>query len=872
MSALSKLEKLMYTIGIVDKATGPVNKIMDKINQLSTQTASAQDQMMGGFMGAAGGALMLVGSLNPAIAANQALGEVSSLGVASSSLEQLNQTAINFTAQYGGNAADVISASYDIQSSIAGLTGQELSAFTHASAVMAKGTKSDASTATNYLGTMYGIYQKNATEMGKSQWVEQLAGQTATAVRMFKTNGDEMSGAFTSLGASAQSHGIDMAESMAIMGQLQATMSGSEAGTKYKAFLSGIGSAQKALGLQLTDTQGKLLPMADVLEKLQGKFGDIDTVAKSDALKKAFGSDEATALIKLLLPQLGQLKGNIAELNNQTGMQTATDMANAQTDAWLRLSGGFNAAATAMGQAVLPIIEPVVDMLASMLRGVLWLTQEFPTLTGVLAAAAVGVVGLMVAFNTMNMIVGMYRFALIGAGVATNGVAISTRLWQFGLMALRVVGFLANIAAMGAYLAIIGLYRGVILAAQVSTKLWQLGLVALRVGGFLANIAAIGAYIGVMGLYRGAMLAAQGVTWLFNTALLANPIGLVIAGVVALVAAVAGLIFYWDAIVAAFKDSTWGQALIGIFDSVMSVFSGLIDNVKWVLEALGLMDGKEMTINSKVEEVTKTAVPISTENTLSTKLSSTALNEHQVFNADALAANNLANMNTQVYQVSGIAPMAANQVLNTEAFATNNLANTNMRFNQVNGFEPVAANQALNAEAFATNNLANTNMRFNQVSGFEPVAANQALNTEAFVANNLANTNTRLNQVSSFAPVATNQALSTEAYTTNNLANTQFNQVSGLSPVAASLVESQTFNETTAHSERIQQYQENNQQLAKVSRPRIQRTQYFQQSKQHTNNNSNSNADNSKRVYIDNVVMKSDNLDHDFEQLMELAG
>jgi len=263
------------------------------------------------------------------------------------------------------------------------------------------------------------------------------------------------------------------------------------------------------------------------------------------------------------------------------------------------------------------------------------------------------------------------------------------------------------------------------------------------------------------------MLAAQGVTWLFNTALLANPIGLVIAGVVALVAAVAGLIFYWDAIVAAFKDSSWGQVLIQIFDSVMSVFSALIDNVTWVLEALGLMDGKEMTINSKVEEVTKTAAPISAENTLSTKL-----------NTETLGSRHLSNMNTRINQANGFAPVAANQILSTEAYATNNLANT----------------------------------------------------------------------------------------------NTQFNQVGGLSPVAASLVESQTFNETSAHSARIQQYQENNQQLAKVSRPRIQRTQYFQQSRLDTKNNSNSSADNSKRVYIDNVVMKSDNLDHDFEQLMELAG
>lgn len=466
MSALSKLEKLMYSIGVVDKASAPVNKIMAKINQLSSQTAGAQDQMMRGFMGAAGGAMMLVGSLNPAIAANQALGEVSSLGVANSSLQQLNDTSINFTAKYGGNAAEVISASYDIQSSISGLNGNELSAFTNASAVMAKATKSDASTATNYLGTMYGIYQNTAADIGKANWVEQLAGQTATAVRMFKTNGNEMSSAFTSLGAGAQSHGIEMAESMAVLGQLQSTMSGSEAGTKYKAFLAGVGNAQKQLGVQLTDTQGKLLPMADVLETLKSKFGNIDTVAKSDALKKAFGSDEATGLIKLLLPQVAQLKSNINELNQQTGMQTATEMADAQTDAWMRLSGGFNAAATSLGQAVLPIIEPVVEVLASMLNGVLYLSQEFPMLTGIIAAMAVGVVTLMVAFSAIQIVMGLYKFAMIGAGLATNATMLFTKMYQVGLLALR----------------------GVLMVAQGAMWLFNAALMANPIGLVVAGV------------------------------------------------------------------------------------------------------------------------------------------------------------------------------------------------------------------------------------------------------------------------------------------------------------------------------------------------------------------------------------------------
>ncbi|MGC3834206.1 hypothetical protein ACPSKX_07960 [Moritella viscosa] len=167
------------------------------------------------------------------------------------------------------------------------------------------------------------------------------------------------------------------------------------------------------------------------------------------------------------------------------------------------------------------------------------------------------------------------------------------------------------------------------------------------------------------------MLAAQGVTWLFNTALLANPIGLVIAGVVALVAAVAGLIFYWDAIVAAFKDSTWGQGLIKIFDGVMLVFTALIDNVKWVLEALGLIDGKDMTMKAEVEEITKTAAPIPAD-----------LNASQLTNRD-------------ISHVTATLPVAANQAFNTGTFAAKNLISTHSNASQINSAASVSETKRL---------------------------------------------------------------------------------------------------------------------------------------------------------------------------------
>ena len=273
MSALSKLEKLMYSIGVVDKATGPVNKIMAKINQLSAQTAGAQDQMMRGFMGAAGGGIALSQSLAPAIDHVAALGEVQSLGVMQDGLDLLTKTSFEFSAQFGGNSAEFVRSAYNIQSAINGLTDADLSSFTKASNILATATKSDAETITNYMGTMYGVFEKTANKMGKGNWVKQITGQTATAVQMFKTTGSEMNSAFQALSGKATNKGINSAEQMTILGELQlVTKSGSVAGTQYAAFIDGIGKAQKALGLTLTTDNGDMLGVDVVLSRINEKL------------------------------------------------------------------------------------------------------------------------------------------------------------------------------------------------------------------------------------------------------------------------------------------------------------------------------------------------------------------------------------------------------------------------------------------------------------------------------------------------------------------------------------------------------------------------------------------------------------------------
>lgn len=425
----TKLEKLFYTIGLIDNVSGvPTNKILKNIDKMKSHAKNAFTGIAKGTAGLVGAGFGIKKLTDKAIDFNRALGEVDSLDVQSDAMKILARTALKQGPLYGQGAAEFIRASYDIQSAIAGLDGSELADFTKASSILAKATKSDAATITSFTGTMFGIFQNQAKEMGKSLWVEILAGQTATAVQMFKTTGSEMSAAFSGVGAAGTAHGINMAEQMAILGSLQATMKGAEAATKYKAFLGGVGKAQKALGLTFVDSQGKMLPMVDILNRIKGKFGEIDTVAESDLLQKAFGTKEAVSLIKQLMLNTDGLSDSIEKLNDVTGMGKALEMARKQTDVWMRLRGSLSSAAIMFGSVLLPVLEPVIQSLLSASVATMKWAEENPRLTRLIGMLTLGIFAGVAIISTFLIVSGLASFAMAGwsaAVVLFNGVLVA---------------------------------------------------------------------------------------------------------------------------------------------------------------------------------------------------------------------------------------------------------------------------------------------------------------------------------------------------------------------------------------------------------------------------------------------------------------
>lgn len=462
-------EPLRFTVGLVDQISKPLGNIQRQINDVTNTYRRGTHTMVAGATGMVGAGFALQRALMPAIEMDRALGEVKSLGVADGQLKALSKTAMKFSVEYGKSATEFVAASYDIKSAMGDLNGDELAGVTRSSAILAAATKADTATITNYMGTMYSVFKDQADRIGKDNWAQEIAGMTAKSVEMFKTTGKGMSDAFKGIGALGKTHGVAIQEQMAVLGMLQGSMSGSEAGTRYKAFINGVVKAQDKLGMSFTDSNGKMLPMFDIMSKLRNQFGDLDSL-EIDQIKQAFGSDEAVLLITDLIGKTGDLKSSIKELNEASNLNTAIKMAHSMTDQWERLEQGVFAVRTAFGAALLPSLLPVVSSLADGALEIIEWTEMFPNLTKYIGFGAMVILGAAAAGGAFTLMMGVGKQVMATYMLTMKLFAGVNFLLTKGLAALRMTMLAVNI----------------VMAANP---------IVLIVAGIMAAILAIGALI-----------------------------------------------------------------------------------------------------------------------------------------------------------------------------------------------------------------------------------------------------------------------------------------------------------------------------------------------------------------------------------------
>ncbi|WP_027721206.1 phage tail tape measure protein [Maridesulfovibrio zosterae] len=471
---MSKLEKLTFSVEVLTgRALTKLENVQKSLDSVTAKAKSAFRDVGYGKVSQSIKALV-----QPAMEFNSAMGDVKSLNVQDAAMDNLAKKSLINSVKYGESAKSFVLSAYQIQSSISGLKGSELANITNASQVLSISTKTDATAVNTYMGTMLSVFEKDAEAIGKIKFAEQVTGKTLAAVNMFRTSTKKMSSAFSVVGVAGQSAGVKVSEQLAVLGTLQKTLPGTDSGKKYKAFLDGIGSAQEKLGLKFTNSEGKLLPMVQIMDKLKSKFGETLSLAETDVLKKAFGSDDGAEVIKILMKDTGNLSAAITKLSGVTGMAQAKNTAMQRVDPFQRMVQGANALQIILGSLLAPAIDHLFNSIANVIEEIIEWAEAYPaaakwiSYAGVVVAGFIGILGALPIVTRLcaNVMMGWSKIISLWTGV-TKTAAFFTQAWRTAQLMFN-AAFLANPIAVVVGGIVLGI-AALIAFMPLITKLWD---------------------------------------------------------------------------------------------------------------------------------------------------------------------------------------------------------------------------------------------------------------------------------------------------------------------------------------------------------------------------------------------------------------
>ncbi|NEZ45122.1 phage tail tape measure protein [Paenibacillus alvei] len=569
--SLDSIFRLSVIVGMIDQLSGPMSRMNSSVDgsvsRLERVNQSFGSMTKVGLVMAGVGAQITNSVLAPVestFATRRALGELSSLGI--QDLNALETAAQNFSDQWAGTTkSDFLTAAYDIKSGVSSLSDEGVAQYTAMAGLTAKATKATIAEMTSLFATGYGIYKNFYADMSDFEFAEMFSAGISDSVRAFKTSGSGMAQSIQTLGASATTANVPLEEQLSILGMLQATMSGSEAGTKYKAFLASAAKAGKELELRFTDANNQLLSMPQILGLLRGKFGETMDAAEKMQLQKAFGTDEAVALIDLLYGKTGDLQNNILLLYDSLGKgkQVALGMANAinetEGEKYTRLTQRVQNLKEKIGNGLLPTYNELMSKGEQVLASIGKWIDENQELTKEISIVLVTIGLVLAAAGTLIGVIGGVGLVITKTIGYVKGFWSALRAIPSMLTTIRLMSMYAGDGMRAAFRGIGTVTKG----AVTGIKNVALGMVNMARQAIVTTVTAMPGLIASV--------------WSFTAALLANPVTWIVLGIVALIAILILLWQNWDVVVN-FLQNLWNDCVSGIaagFEWIGNLFSSL---------------------------------------------------------------------------------------------------------------------------------------------------------------------------------------------------------------------------------------------------------------------------------------------------------
>lgn len=424
---MESVYRLSVVLGMNDGLTSNLSSVTSSVTDSTKKLNDAFGtvQKAGAALTGVGAGIIGAGlaTVKSTFDTQDALGELSSLGV--TDLKAVESAAKSFSDTWAGTTkSDFITAAYDIKSGIASLTDEGVAQFTELAALTGKATKSTTEEMGSLFATGYGIYKSSYEDMSDLEFGEMFSAGISTAVKNYKTAGSEMASSISALGATATNNNVPLEEQLAILGQLQTTMSGSEAATKYKSFLNQAASAGEKLGLTFTDANNNLMSTPQILEQLKSKYGDTIDAVEKQQLKEAFGTDEAVAMIDLLYGDIDGLSGGIDSMADsmKRGTDVTQEMAeainNTPAQKFEVLKQQIHNNVEKLGNGLLPAVNNTMDKVSGLIqKGSEWISNNQETVQTIMnVAMKLGIV--LVVLGIVIGVVGTVGKAIMSAKTA----------------------------------------------------------------------------------------------------------------------------------------------------------------------------------------------------------------------------------------------------------------------------------------------------------------------------------------------------------------------------------------------------------------------------------------------------------------------
>jgi TP901 family phage tail tape measure protein len=253
----------------------------------------------------------------------------------------------------------------------------------------------------------------------------------------------------------AKSFGTSIEEVSAALAVLgNSGIKADQAGTSLRMSLTRLAAPPKEaaemlqkLGIQVTDSKGKILPLSNIIGQLSGSFKNLDQSQKLEAASTIFGAETMSAMLTLIEAGPEKLDELTGAFRNSDG--AAKEMSNTMTDnlagSLEQLKGAAESALISIGSALSPTLRAVADAIQGVINRFNALPEPVKNTIAVIAAVTTAMtllaagIGLIIGFIP-SIIAGLS--ALVGVFGALAG-AVTFLLSPIGLVVAAIAALIA---------------------------------------------------------------------------------------------------------------------------------------------------------------------------------------------------------------------------------------------------------------------------------------------------------------------------------------------------------------------------------------------------------------------------------------------